>query len=162
MGADIGSLRQVLPIDYHLSFSIYQQRSNPITAHAEYYKIFVDKINIFLEILKQHESEPLLINEFIYWYTFDCMGEFGYRIDFGMLRCQQSLEGYEHMRAAIRLLGPFSPAIWIIRLAFAFLPWVKPVRHWNKMLEFSDQCIDFCLKVNVFAHNPSISLPSSN
>ncbi|PYI09496.1 cytochrome P450 [Aspergillus sclerotiicarbonarius CBS 121057] len=61
--------------------------------------------------------------------------------DFGMLRNQRWHTLIFMFRSAMALLGPFSPAIWIPRLAFDLIPGLWRVRSWFKMLEFCDWCM---------------------
>ncbi|KAJ5931968.1 hypothetical protein N7516_006457 [Penicillium verrucosum] len=61
--------------------------------------------------------------------------------DFGMMSSQRWHSSIAMLRSALTLLGPFSPAIWIPRLGFAFIPSLWKVRHWFNMLEFCDQCM---------------------
>lgn len=51
------------------------------------------------------------------------------------------------LRSAITLLGPFSPAIWIPRLGFAFIPGLWKVKDWFGMLAFCDSCMERRMKV---------------
>ncbi|KAF9249319.1 hypothetical protein DTO013E5_8509 [Penicillium roqueforti] len=51
------------------------------------------------------------------------------------------------------MLGPFSPAIWIPRLGFAFIPSLWKVRHWFHMLEFCDQCMARRMEKTLSDHN---------
>ncbi|KAJ5870231.1 hypothetical protein N7455_005172 [Penicillium solitum] len=61
--------------------------------------------------------------------------------DFGMMSSKRWHSSIAMLRSALKLLGPFSPAIWIPRLGFAFIPSLWKVRHWFHMLEFCDQCM---------------------
>ena len=54
------------------------------------------------------------------------------------------------LRSAITLLGPFSPAIWIPRLGFAFIPGLWKVKDWFGMLTFCDSCMERRMKVRFF------------
>lgn len=87
------------------------------------------------------ESRPVLINEMMYWFAFDSMGEVAFSEDFGMLRNQRWHTLIWTFRSALALLGPFSPAIWIPRLAFDFTPGLWRIRSWFEMLEFCDWCM---------------------
>ncbi|KAH6842173.1 cytochrome P450 [Chaetomium sp. MPI-CAGE-AT-0009] len=76
------------------------------------------------------------------------MGDFTFGYDFGMLRDRKPVDGAFYKRSSILLLGPFCPAIWLPRIAFAFIPGVWKVRHWFQMLEFSDACMDERIKAS--------------
>ncbi|KAI0173521.1 benzoate 4-monooxygenase cytochrome P450 [Hypoxylon sp. FL1284] len=86
-------------------------------------------------------AQPVLINDLMYWYAFDAMGDFGFGNDFGMLKNRSWVDGAVNMRSAITLLGPFSYAIWAIRLAFSLIPGVGKVRQWFQMIDFADACM---------------------
>lgn len=88
------------------------------------------------------------MNKLVYAFAFDNMGQFGFGLDFGMMKSGKSVDGYLWMRSALGLLGPFTPAIWIARLGFAFIPGLWKVGHWFKMLEFSDNCMSECIKAS--------------
>jgi hypothetical protein len=112
-----------------------------------YYERMVAQVRALRKIVDEHGASPLPVNYLMYWFAFDNMGDFGFGHDFGMLRARKP--GAVYMRSAISLLGPFSPAIWIPRIAFAFIPGLWRVRHWFQMLEFSDACMDARMKAGL-------------
>lgn len=114
---------------------------------ASYYESITAKVRVLDSIVSESGSDPVLMNDLIYWYSFDSMGAFGFGTEFGLMTKQKTLDALFYMRSALGLLGPFTPAIWIPRLGFAFIPGLWKVRHWFKMLEFSDKCMDTCMKV---------------
>jgi hypothetical protein len=83
----------------------------------------------------------------MYFFVFDSMGDFAFSEDFGMMKNKKWHSSIAMLRSALTLLGPFSPAIWIPRLGFAFIPSLWKVRHWFHMLEFCDQCMARRMKV---------------
>ena len=76
------------------------------------------------------------------WFAFDSMGEFAFNKDFGMLRTHRWHDVLIKQRGALALLGPLNAAVWSIRLAFAFLPFVSRVKDWMGMIHFCDRCIE--------------------
>lgn len=116
-------------------------------AVAQYYEMIQDQVHTLTGIINERTSEPMSINELIYSFAFDNMGQFGFGLDFGMMKSGEPIDGYLWMRSALGLLGPFSPAIWIARLGFAFIPGLWKVGHWFQMLAFSDMCMSECMKV---------------
>jgi len=66
-----------------------------------------------------------------------------------MMEKQEYHAAIQMVRRAITLLGPFSPAIWIPRLGFAFIPGFWKVRDWFGMLEFCDECMKRRMKTEV-------------
>lgn len=83
----------------------------------------------------------------MYWFAFDSMGDFGFNQSFETLKNIEWSEAALYLRSAIGLLEPFSPAIWLPRIAFAFMPGVWRVRHWFQMLEFADDTMKIRMSV---------------
>jgi hypothetical protein len=106
---------------------------------------YFERINVHVQELDCAIAESIpgaiVINDLMYWFAFDSMGDFGFNRSFNMLKKKEWLEAALHLRSAIGLLGPFSPAIWIPRIAFAFIPGVWRVKHWFQMLDFADNCM---------------------
>ncbi len=75
------------------------------------------------------------------------MGDFAFSQDFGMMEKREYNLAITQLRSAITLLGPFSPAIWIPRLGFAFIPGLWKVKDWFAMLRFCDNCMARRMKV---------------
>lgn len=115
---------------------------------SKYIDSMIAKVRVVGKIIDQSGPGPIHMNDLIYWYAFDSMGAFGFGIEFGLMQARKPIDGFLWMRSALGLLGPFTPAIWIPRLGFAFIPGLWRVRHWFKMLEFSDSCMDKCMKVS--------------
>lgn len=80
------------------------------------------------------------MNDLVSWFVFDCMGDFGFGKDFGMMKEQKWLDAILYMRSSWSLLGVFTPAIWIPRVAFS-LPPVWMVKNWFKALAFSESLL---------------------
>ncbi|KAL9055425.1 MAG: hypothetical protein Q9206_003146 [Seirophora lacunosa] len=95
-----------------------------------------------IAVLLQRISEAattqstVLVNDMVYWFTFDSMGEFAFNQDFGMMRRQEWHFAVTLSRRALSLVGPFSPAMWLIKIGFAFAPWFSNIRAWLAMLSF--------------------------
>lgn len=115
---------------------------------AQYYESILFKVRALEDIISQSGREALLVNDLIYFFAFDSMGAFGFGLDFGLMRDRKAIDGFRYMRSALGLLGPFTPAIWIARLGFAFIPGLWKVRHWFNMLKFSDNLMNTCMKVS--------------
>ncbi|KAI9151287.1 Cytochrome P469 monooxygenase [Paramyrothecium foliicola] len=116
------------------------------TALNEYYTRIGDHVERLTGIIEAQEGRPLAINDLIIWFAFDSMGDFGFGKDFGMLKKQDWIQGVTWMRSAMTLLGPASPAIWLARIAFAYLPGVWKVKDWFSMLKFADECMQERMK----------------
>ncbi|KAK3166673.1 hypothetical protein OEA41_009798 [Lepraria neglecta] len=84
-------------------------------------------------------KRPVVINEVMYWFAFDSMGEFAFNQDFGMMRRQEWHFAVTLFRRALSIVGPFAPPIWLIKVGFTFLPWFWKIGDWFKMLAFCNQ-----------------------
>ncbi|KAJ5502594.1 hypothetical protein N7463_005468 [Penicillium fimorum] len=111
-------------------------------ALLQYHGRVVEKVRTLQRLVALEQSRPVLINDLMYFFAFDSMGDFAFSADFGMMRNKRWHLSIAMLRSALTLLGPFSPAIWIPRLGFAFIPSLWKVRHWFHMLEFCDQYRD--------------------
>ncbi|KAJ5963974.1 uncharacterized protein N7479_003850 [Penicillium vulpinum] len=114
--------------------------------HLKYHRRVLEKVRTLESLVALEQSRPVLINDLMYFFAFDSMGDFSFSEDFGMMRNQRWHSSIAMLRSALTLLGPFSPAIWIPRLGFAFMPALWKVRHWFHMLEFCDQCMSRRMK----------------
>lgn len=92
-------------------------------------------------------KRPVVINEVMYWFAFDSMGEFAFNQDFGMMRRQEWHHAITLFRSALSIVGPFAPTIWLMKIGFAFLPWFGRIADWFSMLAFCHQQMDIRMKV---------------
>ncbi|KAL8653586.1 MAG: hypothetical protein Q9210_002004, partial [Variospora velana] len=83
----------------------------------------------------------------MYWFAFDSMGEFAFNQDFGMMRRQEWHFAITLFRRALALIGPFSPAVWLIKIGFAFVPWFWNIGAWFGMLSFCNKQLEARTKV---------------
>ena len=81
------------------------------------------------------------------WFAFDSMGEFMFNSDFNMMRSSTWHPAIVQQRGALALLAPLSDAIWLVRLAFAFFPFVGKFRDWNQMVSFCDNAMQKRIQV---------------
>ncbi|KAE8378838.1 cytochrome P450 [Aspergillus bertholletiae] len=116
------------------------------SAIREYHPRILAKVRTLTELIGAQKSHPILINEAMYWFAFDSMGDFAFSEDFGMMKNKKWHRVIFTFRSALALLGPFSPAIWIPRLAFAFIPGLWWARWWFRMLSFCDKCMERRMK----------------
>lgn len=94
------------------------------------------------------------------WFSFDLMGDFAFSQDFGMMEKLEYHSAITMVRSAITLLGPFSPAIWIPRIGFAFLSRFWKVKDWFGMLAFCDTCMERRMKVGMMLPRIYKSIPN--
>ncbi|OQD83828.1 hypothetical protein PENANT_c015G07232 [Penicillium antarcticum] len=99
----------------------------------QYHRRVIEKVHTLENFISAEDSKPVLVNDLMYFFAFDSMGDFAFSEDFGMMRTKQWHTSIAMLRSALTLLGPFSPAIWIPRLAFAFIPGV-----WKEVLSDRD------------------------
>ena len=102
-------------------------------------------------------KKPVVINEVMYWFTFDSMGEFAFNQDFGMMRRQEWHFAVTLFRRALSIVGPFAPTIWLIKVGFALLPWFWKIGDWFQMLAFCNQQMDKRMKVRPLLNRSGIS-----
>ena len=116
---------------------------------AGYEPSILKKVSGLLERITQANGQPILVNDLMRWFSFDLMGDFAFSEDFGMMERGEYHSAIKNLRSAITLLGPFSPAIWIPRLGFAFIPGLWKVKDWFSMLKFCDSCMERRMKVSL-------------
>ncbi|CAG8953351.1 hypothetical protein HYFRA_00003562 [Hymenoscyphus fraxineus] len=110
--------------------------------------LYQNRINRQIEVLRTQirESavacEEVVINDVLYWFTFDAMGEFAFGEDFGMMREKKWHFAIGMFRRALSLLGMFSSAMWIIRIGFELFPWAPRARDWLSMEAFCHKQMD--------------------
>lgn len=124
----------------------------------EYEPRVLRKVSGLRERIAQANGQPVLVNDLMRWFSFDLMGDFAFSEDFGMMEKREYHTAIQQLRSAITLLGPFSPAIWIPRLGFAFIPGLWKVKDWFGMLAFCDSCMERRMKVRPF-HCCDLRLP---
>ncbi|KAJ6150683.1 cytochrome P450 [Penicillium chermesinum] len=120
-----------------------------LIAIRQYHRRIVGKVNTLADLIGGKASQPILINEVMYWFSFDSMGDFAFSQDFEMMKNEQWHRTLWMFRYALALLGPFSPAIWVPRLAFAFIPGLWWAKWWFQMLEYCDKCMERRMKKTV-------------
>lgn len=99
------------------------------------------QVSLLRDRIAQAGSHPVLVNELMQWFSFGLIGDVGFSEDFGTTDWEYH-RANQNLHSALTLLGPFSPAIWIARLGFAFIPGLWKVKDWFEMLAFCDGCIE--------------------
>jgi hypothetical protein len=107
------------------------------------------KVSDLIDHVGKAKGKPIYVNDLMRWFSFDLMGSFAFSEDFGMMDKLEYHAAIKMVRSAITLLGPFSPAIWIPRLGFAFIPGLWKVKDWFGMLKFCDICMERRMKVRL-------------
>ncbi|KAI1322478.1 benzoate 4-monooxygenase cytochrome P450 [Xylariaceae sp. FL0255] len=111
----------------------------------QYFSRIQRQVQIFDNVINESLGQPVLMNDLVSWFAFDCMGDFGFGQVLGMMKSRRWLDAIIYMRSSWALLGVFTPAIWLPRIAFTLFPiWI--VRDWLKALEFSESLLETRLK----------------
>lgn len=84
-------------------------------------------------------GETMTLNDNMYWFTYDVMGRCGFDKEFDQVRDQGWHPAISMMRRATSIFGPFQPAIWIVRIGFAFFWWAGKVADWFGMLAYCEE-----------------------
>jgi hypothetical protein len=118
-------------------------------AIMEYLPRILRQISTLEQLIAASDSKPVLVNDIMQWFAFDSMGEFAFNQNFGMMASGEWHKAITQQRSALSILGSCNPAMWSIRLAFAFLPFFSRVKDWNGMIIFCDSCMGKRLNMNV-------------
>ena len=108
------------------------------------------------ELIAEHNGKPVLLNDVMSWFSFDSMGEFMFNSDFDMMKSSKWHPAIVQQRRALALLAPLNDAIWLVRLIFAFLPFMPYVRDWNQMVAFCDRAMQDRMKVDSIERLPPV------
>lgn len=81
-------------------------------------------------------GKPVNVNSLCYWFAFDVMGEFAFAESFGMLENEQYHHVILKLRNALKLLGPFSPVLWLARIGLTLFPRFWRMADWNNMMAY--------------------------
>ena len=92
-------------------------------------------------------GKPVDVNSLCYWFTFDVMGEFAFAESFGMLENEQYHGIILMLRRALKLLGPFSPVLWLARIGLTLFPQFWRMADWNNMLAYCRKRMDQRIQV---------------
>ncbi|KAI1819124.1 cytochrome P450 [Xylaria intraflava] len=78
-------------------------------------------------------GEPCEMRDLFYWLGFDVMGDFVFNKSFDMLSSGKWHHMVINLQRALALLGPVSPAPWLIQIAFRVTPRIYQIGDWFKM-----------------------------
>ena len=92
-------------------------------------------------------DKPVHVNSICYWFAFDVMGEFAFAESFGMLDNAQYHHVILMLRKAFKLLGPFSPVLWLARIGLGLFPRTWRMADWNVMMAYCRERMDHRIKV---------------
>jgi cytochrome P450 len=80
-------------------------------AIAEYLPRIRQQVERLADLIANHSSEPVLLNDVMSWFAFDSMGEFMFKSDFGMMKSSAWHPAIVQQRGTLALLAPLSDAI---------------------------------------------------
>lgn len=104
-----------------------------ITEALHFYEVQVKVYAYQLEqVIAQNAGQPINVNQYFYWFSFDVMGQFAFSKSFNMLRSRTWHHAVQMLRAGLALVGPFTPAPWLVRIAFD-IPLLPIVRDFQAM-----------------------------
>lgn len=102
------------------------------------------KVLKYLDVLEQCiEADAMAgklsdMRNLLFWFGFDVMGEFVFNKSFDMLENQQWHYIIIRLQSALSLLGPFSPAPWLIQLGFKLGPRFSALKDWDDMVAWCE------------------------
>ncbi|KAL8925887.1 MAG: hypothetical protein Q9172_002040 [Xanthocarpia lactea] len=118
------------------------------TEVAQYQPRVLGKVCLLRERIAQAGSQPVLVNDLMQRFSYELMGDFGFSEDFNTTDNWGYHRANQKLHAALSLLGPFSQAIWIPRLGFAFIPGLWKVKDWFDMLRFAEGWMERRMKTD--------------
>ncbi|KAL6715385.1 hypothetical protein ACLMJK_006346 [Lecanora helva] len=93
------------------------------------------------ELIDQNGSDCVTVNDYFCWSSFDVMGYIAFSRSFDMLSKKQLHPAARMIRSGMSLLGPFSPAPWLIRLGFE-MPLHPAARSLHRLLSWCSTQMD--------------------
>lgn len=114
---------------------------------SHYFAGIQRQVQILDDVIGDSLGESVNMNDLVSWFSFDCMGAFGFGQDLGMMKERKWLDAVVYMRSSWALLGVFTPAIWMPRIAFTLFP-VWKVKEWLKALDFSGSLLEARLQAS--------------
>lgn len=97
--------------------------------HEEKVFKFIDQLDDCLEsdVVNGCVSD---MRNLLLWFGFDYMGDFVFSKSFNMLKERQWHHIIVRLQRALSLLGPFSPAPWLVQVGFNLVPRVNVLKDW--------------------------------
>lgn len=105
-----------------------------------------------MERIGSYGPNPVNVNDVLSWFSFDAMGEFAFGQDFGMMKSSQWHPAITRQQRALALLAPLNDTIWLVRAAFAFVPYLGKVKDWMHMVAFCDDRMAKRMLVSMLLH----------
>jgi hypothetical protein len=109
------------------------------------YRARIDReIGVFIDKLAQSatKKETVLINDIVYWFSFDSMGVFAFNRSFGMMESGQWHYAVKCLKRGLSLNGTFLWVPWFTRIGLELFPWFWKVADWLAMVDFCHKRMD--------------------
>ena len=74
-------------------------------------KAYADQLE---RLIAQSEDQPITVNQYFQWFSFDVMGQVAFSKDFNMLRSAQWHTTIKLFRDGLAMLGPLTPVPWLV------------------------------------------------
>jgi hypothetical protein len=107
------------------------------------------QVEALAQCIASYGSKPVKVNDVMSWFSFDTMGEFVFGADFGMMKSSDWHPAVARQQRALALLAPLNDTIWVVRAAFAFVPFLGKVKDWMGMVKFCDEHMKKRMEVRV-------------
>lgn len=104
-------------------------RDLALTEHETKILKHVDQLDQCIESDANAQRTSDTRNLFL-WFGFDMMGDLVFSKPFDMLQNQKWHHIIVRLQRALSLLGPFSPAPWLVQIAFKLAPRVSVLKDW--------------------------------
>lgn len=126
-------------------------------------QIHEQKIMCHLNELDRHietdakEAHISNARNLFYWFAFDAMGDFVLGKPFGMQQNQAWHHVIFRLQRALSLLGPLSPAPWLIHVGFHLAPRILQLKDWFDMVAWCQIQMDMRIKDSSRYQKPDIT-----
>ncbi|KAI8935075.1 hypothetical protein NX059_007670 [Plenodomus lindquistii] len=104
------------------------------------------QVQSLVSCIQSYNGSTVDVDEVMSWFSFDAMGEVVFGEDFNLLKSKVMHPAILHRDRALAMLGPIADAIWIARMAFAFVPFYGKVKDWMRMVAFCEERMDIRVK----------------
>ncbi|KAI1384223.1 cytochrome P450 [Hypoxylon trugodes] len=115
-----------------------QQWNHGLTPAAltEHNKKILGHIDMLVKIIEADavSGSPTRMDEVLYWFSWDAMGDFVFSKPFGMLEKRQWHQLISGLRKGLFALGPLASAPWMIQCGFRLAPRVGALKDWDNMM----------------------------
>lgn len=107
------------------SIEHYQNRVSP---HID------QVVNLLTEDARNGRESQM--SDYVYWFSFDAMGEFVFSKSFGMLENQEPSPVIRRLQSALFLLAPLGPAPWLLQAGLRLGPKVWAIKDFYDTLDW--------------------------